>query len=574
MWDGIVNGFLDAFFRLFYLLLVGILKILDFFVLIFQYLAGVGEVNIEGEAPQTIPEYMFNYPTVRNAFWLVLGVGFVLMTLFTIIAIIRSNYQQNKNWRSVLGQTAKGGFAVILVPFCITLGLLLTSAVTSSIQMAISGGGTPQSLGGTFLNSMVLDVVGSSRAGEVNAVFGDYLSLGSGKDYGNIDQVGESLKEMGLGFRNLGYTQYTIGGIVLLLALGLSAFGFIKRLYNLLLLYILSPVVGSTYPLDDGERFKAWVGLVVSTMLSALGTLLIMNLYIIFIPIFNKVSIPGMWDPFNTLFRLSLIVAGGFAVLEGSKLIAQLTGGEQSDTGHTVKKLMFGKAMAGLTKKAVSTGWKATKATGRATHRGWARFWGGQRARDFVAENQKRKSLGIPTIKNGRISSNTLENLQEKAKNLAEESELLADLYEKEGNFEEGRKEREKASEYRADAKRYDTSIKWAKRREFFTDKYDAWVANRRPIGHVRGWWRDTMKYGWAGGFDEKNKQERRNNRQYGRGKQGSGHMSDAEVEAKKQEAKNRGYSGTPEGVNDMRKDDIEQQKSKIKSDNGEEQDK
>ena len=67
--------------------------------------------------------------------------------------------------------------------------------------------------------------------------------------------------------------------------LTLCIFNCIARIFNLLGLYIISPPIVATSPLDNGEKFKQWITSTVVQMFGIFGTIIPMRLVILFIPI-------------------------------------------------------------------------------------------------------------------------------------------------------------------------------------------------------------------------------------------------------------------------------------------------
>lgn len=581
-----LDGLWEFICKAMFLILASLFKILDFFVQGLNALAGLGNVDVQGQGEQNLTTYLFSYPVVRNAFLLIMGVGLVLMTLFTIIAIIKSNYQPNRNWKTVLAKSAQGSFAVILIPLCMILGLLLTSAVAGSIQMAISGGEAPQSLGGVLLKSMVLLVTGSDRLAEVSREFDGYQTPTlTGMDYYNIDQVGGSLDNIGLNFTDLNYVIYFLAVIVLGISLALSSLHLVKRIFNLMLLYVISPLVGSTYPLDEGERFKQWVSVVVAQLLSAMGILIVMNLFTMFIPVFFGITLPGQNWFFNGIFQLFLILAGGFAVLGGTQIIAQLTGGDQGDMNkgsNLVKQFMMGKGIAALAKGAVGAGkgaWKIGKNTVRKTHRGLALLSGGQRNWDRVKHDQELRDKGIKPPKSRRASADELIKSKAHLENL--EQEKLKAMHEAEasGDYEKAENFKNEAVEARLQADAItEKEIKKATKKEGRQAKKDAHASattgiygamnyyNRAFIDRWKQYKEDVKRGGLN--FASKFKDERDNYEIYGKGRGGKGHISDAQVEAMRKEASSRGYT-SGDSIKNMQKDDFKEADSNIKSDSG-----
>jgi hypothetical protein len=114
-------------------------------------------------------------------------------------------------------------------------------------------------------------------------------------------------------------------GLILVVMFGLAALRFIQRLFDVILLYIVSPVSVATIPLDDGARFKIWREMLISKVLSAYGIVFAMNLFFLIIPQVNRIQFYDNGFQ-NGLIGLLFVIGGAFAVTKAYMVIAQLTG--------------------------------------------------------------------------------------------------------------------------------------------------------------------------------------------------------------------------------------------------------
>lgn len=94
--------------------------------------------------------------------------------MFTIIAIIKSNYQEKQNWKTVLSKTGQAFMIMLLIPFTVLVGVMLTNTIMSSINQAMqvypsSGQGT---IGGQFLITIGYDAyIGNENQSVIEAMF-------------------------------------------------------------------------------------------------------------------------------------------------------------------------------------------------------------------------------------------------------------------------------------------------------------------------------------------------------------------------------------------------------------------
>ena len=216
----------------------------------------------------------------------------------------------------------------------------------SSINQAMnvypsSGQGT---IGGQFLITIGHDaykgLIDQSQAealfvsGELN-----YAKLSVVKQYYDITE--------------LNYVIGLLGSLVMLVMFVISAITFVQRIFDIVLLYIISPVSISTIPLDEGNRFKVWKDMLISKILSAYGIILVMNLFFLIIP--QVYQIKFFDNSFqNGVVYILFLIGGSFAVTKASRVISQLTGapatgGEMAQMIYNIRSaLAFTRATKGV----------------------------------------------------------------------------------------------------------------------------------------------------------------------------------------------------------------------------------
>lgn len=148
-----------------------------------------------------------------------------------------------------------------------------------------------------------------------------------------------------------------ICAIVILIAIISAMFGLVKRLYDIVLLFISLPGIAATIPLDDGAKFKLWRETVISKVFLAFGTVLAVNIFTIVAPQIWSISMDAS-NFVNSELRLVLICGGALSISGGQLLFARLLGtsAEESREMAQSARTLFGGAM---------TGFGAAKAAGR-----------------------------------------------------------------------------------------------------------------------------------------------------------------------------------------------------------------
>lgn len=332
----------DWIFDLLYGVQKSICYIIDFIKEIFYMLAGVEPVRINGQETDLLSNFLLS-DAVKKAFWSVFLIAVALLFLFVIIAIVRSEYANGENKKSktlILGKACQSFIIFLMVPFVLITGIALSNTVVSSINKSMNPyvleQGQEATIGGQMLvTSGYYAYIGdeSERAEiEIKFITGEL-------DYNDKDVVAEYYD-----LRDLDFFVGIIGGLVILVMFVMSSISFIQRIFDIILLYIVSPISVSTIPTDDGQRFKQWKEMLIGKVLGAYGIILSMNLFFIIIPQVQQIAFFG--NAFkNGIVKILFLIGGAFAVTKANIVIANLTGSHAggSETRELIANMRTGK---------------------------------------------------------------------------------------------------------------------------------------------------------------------------------------------------------------------------------------
>jgi hypothetical protein len=322
MFDGLVELLFGWIFDLLYILQSSICSVIDFIIEIFYKLSGLETVAIDGKQTDLLSHFLLS-DGVKSAFLGVMLVGIILLCIFTIVGILRSEYaegNQKKTKGQILAKTGQSFILFLIIPFLLAAGILLTNVVMGAIHgsmlMSVSNGGN------TLFGGQILVTSGSNAftgsAAEKARI--EQMFITGQLDYANLDTVKR--------YYDLMHMNFFVGiasGLILLILFALAAIRFVQRLFDVILLYIISPVSISTIPADDGQRFKLWREMLISKVLGAYGIILSMNLFFLIIPQATRITFFS--NSFqNGIVGLLFIIGGAFAVTKANMVIAQLTG--------------------------------------------------------------------------------------------------------------------------------------------------------------------------------------------------------------------------------------------------------
>lgn len=128
-----------------------------------------------------------------------------------------------------------------------------------------------------------------------------------------------------------------LGSMVLGICMAIATIKLCGRLINIIILYIISPVVVATMSIDEGKRFEAWKEISISKLFSILGSVLAMYIYIVFLNIVVQaqkgIAETGGINIFiSVIFFLICAISGALMVIKGSdmldSIVSQNAGGQ------------------------------------------------------------------------------------------------------------------------------------------------------------------------------------------------------------------------------------------------------
>ena len=312
----LIDALKDMFFTFLYQTFALICNLIDFLKDIFYMLCGIDPVAINGENRDLLSS-LVQSDMVRKAFLTIFVIGVVLLATFTIIAILRSNADERTNVFKVLKKGGQSFLISLVIPFIVLSAILLTNTVMRSINIAMTPYGTSGSstIGGEFLTTIGYN---SFTGTDKDLVFSKFVS-------GEFSYTDVNLVKSYFDIQSMNYLIGLLGGLVMLVMFVLSSLTFVQRIFDIVLLYLVSPVSISTIPLDDGNRFKLWKDMMIGKILSAYGIILVMNLFFLIIP--QVYQIKFFDDGFqNGIVYILFLIGGAFAVTKANDIIARLCG--------------------------------------------------------------------------------------------------------------------------------------------------------------------------------------------------------------------------------------------------------
>ncbi len=376
--------------------LIFLCKAVDFICAIFNIFAGVSSVKVDNHSTYLLDAF-FELSAVSRGFLYVTVMAVAICFIFTIYRTVKSMSDmalEDKNPISkVLAAGMRAAVNFMLIPFLCVALLQASTAITRQANAAFNVAmGTEDTTPGTliFLMSVLdADKMTTSERDPVDDIYSDIddgrnptLSdeargpyLRGDKDYGDFEQVKADFHTGNINFV-LGYAC----AVTMLFVMAGAVMLFIRRLFEILLLYLVAPLFVSTIPLDDGMIFRKWRELFVAKFFSGFGVVFAMKYYLMLVPVVggnNLVlydpALPG-GDTINIVLKMIIIIGGAWAVYKSQHLILQILNPEAAQAAQQSAAFLTGvltgvastgmAAATGGTSAILSAGQMAGKAMG------------------------------------------------------------------------------------------------------------------------------------------------------------------------------------------------------------------
>ena len=370
-----LNIIWDLLAELFLGLLIVLCTLIDFVESVFNVFAGIAPVLYQGKTLSLI-DVLFKLEAVNFAFWCITLASMALCIAFTIVKTVKSISDMALEDRNpiskVVKDALKAGVTFMMIPVLCLMMLQLSSAITAQAVYSfntVQGG--KASIGNIIFLTSTMDadwattgdkdiVTGKveMKAGRQpsfdDAVRSKYLK--NPKRYQDLDLVMEDFNP-----DNVNYILGFVSGIAMLFILIGVIVMFIRRMFELLLLYIISPFYVSTIPLDDGATFTKWREMFITKFFSGFGAIFAMRYYLLIIPSVagsNLILYPknvANGAVINSVLQLFLVVGGAWAVYKSQSLLMQILNPQAAMAEQQSASLLTG-AVTGAVVGAASVG--------------------------------------------------------------------------------------------------------------------------------------------------------------------------------------------------------------------------
>ncbi|MCD8082310.1 MAG: hypothetical protein LUE86_01990 [Clostridiales bacterium] len=363
------------------LLLTMLCSLVDFVENIFNIFAGISLIEVEGEQTYLLDAFM-QRSEITTAFTWITVLAFAIGMIFTIVKTAQSISDmtlEDKNPVSkVLADAMRAGLSFLLIPFLCIFLLQASSIVTKQAVSAFDAAQGGSTTIGTIIFLMAGLDADKATTEEMDPIEDEYQTYSDNRSPSFTDDVrypyftGEkdytdlSVVKQDFYPANFNFVAGIGSAILLLLVLTGAIMIFIRRLFDLLLLYVVSPLFASTIPLDEGQMFSKWRDLFVAKFFSGFGVIFSMRYYLMLIPLIAgsnltlySYDLPNA-GTINTILKIFVIIGGAWAVYKSQSLILQILNYEAAESERQAGSFITGLVIGGASMAATAAAGAAT----------------------------------------------------------------------------------------------------------------------------------------------------------------------------------------------------------------------
>ena len=314
-----------------------ILRAIDGIMELFSALSGITKINYKGEQINLV-EFLVGDSTISKVFWCVFILAIGLGCMFAIIALVKNMIANNRNISTIVGKFFLAMLGALVMLIVVILGIIISNSLLVLIA-EIFNIDTSVRLSETLFNICVGDWLNGYSVAEIDFntitvrdILGEY-------DPNTVFGVFPTSWKMN-GMVNPNTFMY-FPALLMVFGVGFALIQaiakLVKRVYELIFMYVTMPMFMSTLPLDDGARFRTWRETFVTKVVLTYGTVFSVSIFALILPMISSMQIDGISEFGNKLFQIFMLIGGTIMIPTGQALFSKLFGsGEFTDKSKTL----------------------------------------------------------------------------------------------------------------------------------------------------------------------------------------------------------------------------------------------
>ena len=338
-YNDIAKGILFAIYEIFWKIVYAIGNLIDVITGLFYKLVGIDYLGSGSETlveEQDLLSKLFNQNIVSDLFLFMMITAVTLMMVFGAVAVIKQNYFSKEEARSTAGVLKNFALAAIFLMCLAPLALFALSTITTitSGLANVFSDNTNTSLADLLFNSSFtgnpIEAYNTINSTEITS----WMEMENGflfsLDYGTV--------ETGVTFN---WYVYILGAGIVLYNLIVIVIRLIKRIFNIIILYLTGPLYVARMVDDGGVKFKEWKNKIFPELMHVVGTVLMFMLVVSFVGVISDmelITVTTIEDPtlgivsnasdtvllINNIARILLIVAGVSVAKDAGELLGNV----------------------------------------------------------------------------------------------------------------------------------------------------------------------------------------------------------------------------------------------------------
>lgn len=365
---------------------VGLLKLCDTIFELFKVLGGVTPiVTKNGKEHVNILSFFTSGSTISKTFFYIMMVSIVIGGIFTMLSIVKNMVTLKKTQQKIVAQYLGSIVGTIICFIALIFVFIAVGQILALIDTAFKLGSENKNgtVGSRIMELLVqqaeenmgvaVEQIENRRqkhpinfnGKSITAITDEIMGLYKQNPYTGLEDIKKawSKNPFSLSAYNsirqfFPYAILLVTGFTFLFCSFGAVFALCVRLFDIVFLQFAMPLCLASWAYDDGSRFQMWRTTMFSKLVLAFGTIFAVNTFAILIPKIMELQIPGASSLINSLFRIFLVVCGGFTISSGQTLMARLLGTDASEArqmGGYLKHAVAGVgATAAFMKKATS----------------------------------------------------------------------------------------------------------------------------------------------------------------------------------------------------------------------------
>ncbi|MEG1576034.1 MAG: hypothetical protein RR366_04485, partial [Clostridium sp.] len=250
----------------------------------------------------------------------------------------------------------------VLMVFMLQFSVIVLAGFNTALTQGKAGTST---LGSTIFVISSLNAardekynVGYTGTGQVqnigteDALRKDFYYNDGKRNYKDSVIVGGDGSDENQGLFKFGKFDYLTGyasSIFLILILAMCLVVFIQRIFEILILYIVSPYFVAMMPLDGGEKFDQWRELFIAKFFTGFGSAIGMRLYLMLVPIVMGNTLrftEGNSPESDYLIKLLFILGGAWAIYKSGSTVTSLLSAQAGSSEQATGAMAGGMIMS------------------------------------------------------------------------------------------------------------------------------------------------------------------------------------------------------------------------------------